>query len=151
LRIRLSLLLATAVGASLAGLLPIAPAAAATPIVSFSRIQYDSPGVDDRSAASLHAEYVVLANNTGGTINLAGWSIRDKANHVYTFRGNVYIGSRQWLMLHTGTGTDTVKHRYWNSGAYIWNNEGDQAWLRTGRGVQVDSCAWGRGNGVTYC
>jgi hypothetical protein len=46
-----------------AGLFVASPASAAVSVVRISRIQWDSPGVDDRSNASLNAEW---ARGTGG-------------------------------------------------------------------------------------
>ena len=34
---------------------------------------------------------------------------------------------------------------------YIWNNNGDKAYLRNASGTLIDSCAWGDGKGYTYC
>lgn len=75
-------------------------------------------------------------------MNLNRYTIRDKANHVYTF-GNVTIagnGGRLWL--HTGKGTNTATHRYWGSGNHIWNNTGDKAYLRNASGKTLDTCSW---------
>jgi hypothetical protein len=118
-------------------------ASAATPALRFHGAQYDSPGADNRSATSLNAEWVSLINSGSRAVNLRGYTIRDRSRHVYTF-GNVSIagnGGRLWL--HTGTGADTAQNRYWRSGAYIWNNDGDAAALRNATGAAVDSCSWG--------
>jgi hypothetical protein len=116
--------------------------ASAAPALRFHGAQYDSPGSDTRSAASLRAEWISLVNTGSRTVNLNGYTIRDKAQHVYTF-GNVSIagnGGRIWV--HTGSAADTTHHRYWGSGAYIWNNDGDTAYLRNASGAALDSCAW---------
>ena len=122
-----------------------APAMAA-PVVSFSRIYVDSPGSDTRTNASLNAEWVRLTNNTAQGIQLRGWSVRDRANHVYAF-STYTLGARKSVYIHTGRGTNgrpDAAHRYWQSGNYIWNNTGDTAILRNAAGAQVDSCTWGR-------
>ena len=49
-------------------------------------------------------------------VNLNGYTVRDAANHVYTF-GKVTIaanGGRVWLR--TGKGTATARTAYWGSG-----------------------------------
>lgn len=118
------------------------PAQAATPSLRFHGAQYDSPGSDNRSNASRNAEWISLVNSGSRAVNLRGWTVRDASNHVYTF-GNVSIpgkGGRLWL--HTGSGTNTAKHRYWGSGNYVWNNTGDTAYLRNAAGKAVDSCSW---------
>ena len=40
--------------------------------------------------------------------------------------------------VHTGSGSNTARHRYWRSDAYIWNNDGDRATLRNRAGRRVD-------------
>ena len=138
---------ALALGAALA---VGSPAEAATPALRFHGAQYDSPGSDTRSAASLDNEWVSLVNTGSKSVNLNHYTIRDAANHVYTF-GNVSIagrGGRLWL--HTGKGTNTTANRYWGSGNYIWNNTGDTAYLRNSAGKAVDSCAWKYKAGRTW-
>lgn len=136
-----------ALGAALAA---GSPAEAATPALRFHGAQYDSPGSDTRSAASLDNEWVSLINSGSKAVNLKGYTIRDASNHVYTL-GNVTIaakGGRLWL--HTGKGTNTTRHRYWGSGNYIWNNTGDTAYLRNSAGKAVDSCSWKTKKGRTW-
>jgi hypothetical protein len=119
--------------------------ALAAPVVSFSRIYVDSPGRDTRTNASLNAEWVRLTNNTAAGIQLRGWTVRDRANHVYTF-STYTLGARKSVYIHTGRGTNgrpDVAHRFWQSGNYIWNNTGDTAILRNAAARQVDSCTWG--------
>ena len=126
------------------------PARAAPPPLRFHGAQYDSPGSDTRSNASLNAEWISLVNSGSRAVNLTGYTVRDKSNHVYKF-GNVTIagnGGRLWL--HTGKGTNGTKARYWGSGNYIWNNTGDTAYLRNASGKQLDSCSWGQKSGRTW-
>ena len=115
-------------------------AATVPPSVRFTMIQYDSPGRDNRSAASLNAEWVRIANTTSAAVQRQGWTIRDRADHVYTF-GSYRLGSGRQVLVHTGKGTNSrpdPQHRYWQSGNYIWNNDTDAATLRdnTGRTLQ---------------
>ena len=131
-----------AAGAAVTGLAAPA-AAAATPPLRFHGANYDPAGKDVATNAQRNKEWISLVNSGPSAVNLKGWTIRDKANHVYTF-GSVSIpgkGGRLWL--HTGSGTNTASHRYWGSGSYIWNNTGDTGYLRNARGTQVDTCAWG--------
>jgi hypothetical protein len=138
---------ALAIGAAIA---VAGPAEAATPTLRFHGAQYDSPGSDTRSAASLDNEWVSLVNSGTKAVNLNHYTIRDKSNHVYTF-GNVSIagmGGRLWL--HTGKGTNTTTNRFWGSGNYVWNNTGDTAYLRNASGTAVDSCTWKQKSGRTW-
>ncbi|GAA0231798.1 lamin tail domain-containing protein [Cryptosporangium japonicum] len=141
---------ATAAAAVVFALVPAAPASAA-PVVQFSRAVYDSPGTDTRTNTSLNAEYLTLKNTGKATVNLNRWTVRDVANHVYTFTGNVTVRPGATLWLHTGRGTNTATHRYWNSGNYIWNNTGDTAYLRDPAGNQIDTCGWKKGTGSVAC
>jgi Lamin Tail Domain len=137
--------------AALAGAAALPGAAsAATPSLRFHGVQYDSPGTDNRTAASLNAEWISLVNTGGSAVNLRGWTIRDRSNHVYTF-GNLSIagrGGRLWL--HTGTGATRGANAYWNSGNYVWNNSGDTAYLRRPSGATADTCDWGSKKGRTW-
>jgi hypothetical protein len=148
--VRRTVSIITASALALGATLAVGTPASAAPALRFHGAQYDSPGKDTRSAASLNAEWVSLVNTGSRAVNLKGYTIRDKARHVYTF-GNVTIagkGGRLWL--HTGSGTAKTGHRYWGSGAYVWNNTGDTAYLRNAAGKAVDSCTWGAKTGRTW-
>ena len=137
-------LLPLAVAATVLAVGAVQSPALAAPAVSFSRIYVDSPGSDTRTNASLNAEWVRLTNNTARGIQLRGWTVRDRANRVYTFP-TYTLAARKSVFIHTGRGTNgrpDVSHRYWQSGAYIWNNTGDTAILRNASGAQIDSCVW---------
>jgi hypothetical protein len=149
--IGLAVAAAVAVGLSLTG---AAPAQAATPAVQITKVYYNSPGPDTGSNASLNAEWVRLTNTRTYPINLKGWTLRDRAGHVYTFTPNYYLGAGARVYVHTGKGVNgrpDVQHRYWRSTSYIWNNTGDTASIRNGAGRLVDSCTWGSSGSYTYC
>lgn len=134
------LLTAALLALGISWVLPAAPANAASAI-QFGRIQYDSPGSDTRTNASINAEYVQIKNLGTATVSLTGWTVRDAANHVYKF-GSYALPGKKTLTLHTGKGTNSALVRYWGSAAYIWNNPGDKAWIKTGGGTQTDYCVW---------
>ena len=131
------------------GLATTAPAQAAGAI-TFSHIQYNSPGSDTGSNSSLNAEYVRLHNNSSKNIAMKGWTVRDAQGHVYTF-GTYTLHAGKSVTLHTGKGSNTSANRYWGSKAYIWNNTGDTATLKNAPGTKIDSCKWGDGPGTTNC
>ena len=143
--------------ANYSGQRAITIAGASTPAVGavqFTRIQYNSPGTDTGSNASLNAEWVRLTNKTTKTINLRTWTVRDASAHVYTFGTDLNLGAGKSVTVHTGKGTATSTDRYWGrtgSGGYIWNNTGDTTAVRTGAGKTIDTCKWGSGSGVTSC
>ena len=143
-------ILAAALFGAVVSLVGVMPASAATPSLRFHGAQYDSPGTDNRSNASLNAEWVSLVNTGTKAVNLKGYTIRDKAGKVYTF-GSVTIAARNGrIWLHTGSGKNNATNRYWASKNYIWNNNGDTAYLRNAAGKQVDSCTWGYKKGRNW-
>lgn len=130
-----------AVGALLATL-AAAPAEAANPTLHISKVYFDSPGSDRGGNASLNAEYIRIENSSySRTYTLTGWTIRDRANHVYRF-GTYKLRPRESVTIHTGRGTNTRANRYWGQRWYIWNNTGDKAWLKNASGTTKDTCAF---------
>ncbi|GAA4954064.1 lamin tail domain-containing protein [Actinoplanes utahensis] len=126
----------------------LASPAQAAPALRFHSAQYDSPGTDTRTVASLNAEWISLVNSGSTAVDLTGWRIHDKSR-TYTF-GKVRIparGGRLWL--HTGKGADSGTRLYWNSGNYVWNNTGDTATLLTRTGATHHTCTWAQRAGRT--
>jgi Lamin Tail Domain len=115
-----------------------------------SEIRYDSPGTDRGGKTSLNAEYVVIKNTGSTTRSLTGWTVRDKAHHVYTFR-RFTLKPGKSVKLHSGKGSDTSSNLYWDRGWYVWNNDGDKAILRSSSGTLKDTCTWGDGIGYKNC
>jgi len=122
------------------GILVPTAAQAATPTVMITKVYVNSPGSDTRSKKSLDAEYIVLKNTTKKTINLSGWTVRDRSKHIYKFT-SLNLGAGKSVTLHTGSGTNTSANRYWGSHNYIWNNSGDKAYLRRTT-ANIDTCTW---------
>jgi hypothetical protein len=122
--------------------------AQAAPALRFHSTQYDSPGSDTRTADSLNAEWIALINTGSTAVNLQGWTIVDRTR-TYTFKRVTIAARGGRIHLHTGRGTDTPTHVYWNSGNYVWNNTGDTATLRDGAGRTHHTCTWGQQAGRT--
>jgi hypothetical protein len=138
-RFRLStIVVATAAAAALSATVP---AQAATPVVKIVKIYYNSPGTDNRTNASINGEYFVLKNMTTSSRSLSRWTVRDLANHVYTF-GTFTLGAGKTVTVYTGKGTNTAASRYWGMGSYVWNNDTDRATLKSAAGATVHSCAY---------
>jgi len=114
---------------------------AATSVILFGHIQYDSPGKDTRTNASLNAEYVTIWNHSHHTVSLTGWRVWDAAGHRYVF-GHFALHARSYVRIHTGHGRNGVANVYWNSGNYIWNNNRDTAVLRNQIRRLADVCKW---------
>jgi hypothetical protein len=145
----------TAVALSVATLTVLgvaAPASAATPAVTFTKIQFNSPGSDTRTNASLNAEWVRVTNNTSKAIALKNWTLRDKSNHVLKLPAYT-LKAKKSAWIHTGKGTQNkpADNLYWQSGSYIWNNDGDTATLKNTAGKTIDTCTWKSGTKPTNC
>ncbi|MEU8031143.1 lamin tail domain-containing protein [Streptomyces sp. NPDC049099] len=131
---------ALAGAALLTGTLLSTPAQAAGG-VQIHHVWFDSPGSDNRSNASLNAEWVQIRNTGGTAVSLRGWVLKDASNHRYVFP-NVKIGAGKYMKIHTGRGSDTASDKYQDRRAYVWNNDRDTATLTRASGSKVDSCSW---------
>jgi hypothetical protein len=70
---------------------------------------------------------------------MEGWTITDEGTkHTYTFPYYV-LNSGSTVTLYTGNGTDNGNILFWNSGSFIWNNEGDTAYLYNNQGQLVST------------
>jgi phosphatidylserine/phosphatidylglycerophosphate/cardiolipin synthase-like enzyme len=97
------------------------------PVIFIYDIEYDPPGDD------VEGEYVAI-DATFVTKHMAGWTLRDRAGHVFTFP-EFTLGPFQSIKVWTKAGTDTQTDLYWGSATPIWNNGGDCAYLRDQAGV----------------
>lgn len=141
---------ATALLLAAAPVLALSAPAQAASGVNISRVYFDSPGSDSGSNTSLNSEYITLKNYGTDTKDITGWTIVDAANHRYTFSTFSLKGGAS-VTVHTGTGSNTSSHRYWNSGAYIWNNTGDTAYLVGPTGSPKDTCSFDGSGSYTNC
>jgi hypothetical protein len=139
--------LATTLG--VVGLLLAIPAVASA-AVRITKIQYNPPGSDSGSNASLNQEYVVIKNTGTKAVTLTGWSLRDQQRHVYKF-GTLKLAAGKSVTIHTGNGTDDRNDVYWGSAEYVWNNDGDKATLKTRNGHTVDACGYSGGGQSVTC
>ncbi|MEV5847412.1 lamin tail domain-containing protein [Streptomyces sp. NPDC051985] len=110
--------------------------------VVISKVQYDSPGRDDRSNRSLNKEWVDVTNTARRAVDLDRWTLTDEAGHTYTFR-HFRLDGRSTVRVHTGEGRDSATDVYQDRRAYVWNNDRDTATLRNDRDRTVDEFSWG--------
>ena len=136
------LLVAVALAVTALGLTAV-PAEAA-PTLLITKVYVNTPG-KDRPATNtkVNAEYTNIKNYGSTPRNLTGWTLRDKAGHVYTFPEFV-LAPGKIVTVKNGTGKDTSRYLHWGNGYYIWNNTGDTATLRGKTGTLVDTCTWGK-------
>ncbi len=129
----------------------VAPAEAA-PAIKVTKIYFDSPGTDTRTNYSLNREYVVIKNVSTTTRYITGWTIRDDYGWTYKF-GTTRLSPGATVTLHTGKGSNTASHRYWQRTNYVWNNTYDSARLRNSSGTLIHRCAYTTSHPgeVKYC
>jgi hypothetical protein len=127
------------------------PAQAATPAIMLTIVYYNSPGTDTGSNPSLNGEYFGLKNTRTYALNLRNFTVRDKQNHVYTFTTSFVLYPGKSVYVHTGKGANTSIHHCWGRSAYVWNNTGDTAYLRSNYGTLLDTCSWGSTGSLKYC
>jgi hypothetical protein len=132
-------------------LLMLALPAQALGSIRITKIYYNSPGSDTGSNASLNAEYIVVKNTGSQGKQIGGWRIRDVANHAYRFADGTKIAAGSTITVHTGSGSNTARHKYWGQGWYVWNNDGDTARLRKPSGALVDTCSYSGGSSSATC
>jgi hypothetical protein len=100
--------------------------------VHITFVEYDPPGSD------LEGEYVRIENLSGGAADMTHWTLRDDANHVFTFP-TFTLSPGATVQVWTKSGTNTPTDLYWGSGTAIWNNAGDCAYLRDSGGTAADT------------
>ena len=58
----------------------------------------------------------MIKNGDNVSHSISGWTVRDKAGHVYKF-GSLSLGAGKQAIIHTGDGsshtTSTSRHLYW--------------------------------------
>lgn len=102
--------------------------------INISNFHYDAAGNDNYN---LNDEYVTLRNNCGFPVNMAAWTIKDAATHIYYFQ-NFALNPQAYVTLYTGTGTDSSTKLYWGMhDQAVWNNPGDTLYLRDSGGELV--------------
>ena len=102
-------------------------------------IEADAPGRDNDNP---NGEWVEIANQGGRPVNMAGFTLKDEANHIYTF-GDFTVTPGVSFRIYSGQGRNTAVELYWGMrGDSIWNNNTDTAFLRDDQGALVDVFAY---------
>ncbi len=99
--------------------------------VAISSIFYDGSGTTEPD------EYVVIQNNDTRQIQLQNWTLRDTGNHIYTFPSFV-MQPAQVCRVYTNQSHPEYCGFNYGSGAAIWNNTGDCAYLRDSLSTPID-------------
>jgi micrococcal nuclease len=104
--------------------------------IKIAHIQADAPGNDSENP---NGEWVEIINEGSTAVNLEGFSLKDAANHIYTFPAFT-LQPGATVRLYSGQGQDDASSLYWGLvGETVWNNSGDSAFLRDSEGNLVDS------------
>lgn len=103
------------------------------------QIEADAPG-DDRE--NPNGEWVEIANQGNQPIQMEGYTLKDEANHIYTF-GDFAVAPGATFRLYSGQGQNSSTELYWGLvGESVWNNGGDAAFLRDVQGSLIDTFAY---------
>ena len=89
----------------------------------------------------LNQEYINITNLGTTAVDLQNWTITDEnANHTYIFPYYT-LNSNSTVTIHTGNGTDNATTLYWNWTvlSFIWNSNGDTAYLYDSQGKLIST------------
>ena len=83
-------------------------------------------------------EWVELTNEGADIVEITGFTLKDEANHIYTFPQLILLPGTG-MRIYTGTGINTTDTLYWGLTETVWNDDGDTAFLRDPSGAIVDT------------
>lgn len=112
--------------------------------VAVKGIEWDPEGRD------VEREYVLLSAMEDGPVQIAGWTLSDRAGHVYTFPPGAVVRPGTGVKVWTGSGTDDDLNFHMDRGAAVWTNTGDKALLRSERGKLSSEFRYREGEGVGW-
>jgi len=112
------------------------PTATQSPVITgnvvITNIFYNGTGSQEPD------EYVEIRNDDTRAIQLNSWTLRDIANHVYTFPSFI-MQPNQVCRVYTNQNHPESCGFNYGSGSAIWNNTGDCAYLRNGQANPIDN------------
>lgn len=82
-------------------------------------------------------EYVVIRNDDTFMIQVGGWTLRDEANHVFTFPNYIMTPGNACRVYTNENHPEYCGFNY-SSGSGIWNNGGDCGYLRDANSTLID-------------
>ncbi|MEU5432241.1 lamin tail domain-containing protein [Streptomyces sp. NPDC020719] len=112
--------------------------------VVIGKVQYNSPGRDDRSNRSLNGEWVEVKNTGHRAVQLRGFTLTASDGTRYRFHGLLLQGHSA-VKVHSGVGRDSRHDVYQDRHHYVWGNNHDTATLRNDRGRILDTASWNLG------
>lgn len=99
--------------------------------VLITTIFYDGNGSQEPD------EYVEIRNDGGQAVQLQNWTLRDIANHVYTFPAYLMQPGQTCRVYTNEVHPEWCNFNY-GSGVAIWNNTGDCAYVRDMNSSPID-------------
>ena len=111
------------------------------PPATSGNVQITNLFYDGVVSSSEPDEYVEIKNVDNVAINLQNWTLRDIANHVFTFPTFV-IQPNQTCRVYTNQNHPEWCGFSYGSGSAIWNNSGDTAYLRDLNGTLIDEYSY---------
>lgn len=111
---------------------PTGPPVSSTGRIEILSIYFNGAGTAEPD------EFVEIKNVDDHSIRLAGWTLSDAANHVYTFPDRVMTPG-QTCRVYTNQHHPEWCGFSYGSKAAIWNNTGDTATLRNAQGTVIDT------------
>jgi fimbrial isopeptide formation D2 family protein/uncharacterized repeat protein (TIGR01451 family) len=109
--------------------------------VVINEILYDPFGDE------ISGEWIELYNSSGSSIDVSEWTITDQDGHDYQFPTGTSISAGGYIVIHTGSGTNTSTDLYAESSTPIWNNTGDEVLLKDASDNGVDYVQYDGGSG----
>lgn len=109
---------------------PTTPPPATTGDIRITTIFYDGSGTSEPD------EFVEIRNYDTSFIQVQNWTLRDLANHIYTFPNFVMAPSQTCRIYTNEIHPDSCGFSYGSASA-IWNNSGDTAYLRNSIGTLI--------------
>lgn len=102
-------------------------------------IHADAAGSDKLNP---NGEWIEIANQSDSPVNMRGYTLKDEANHIYTF-GDFTLPAGGAFRLYSGQGQNSHTQLYWGlENDSVWNNNADTAFLRDAEGNLVDMFAY---------
>lgn len=132
-----------AIGSALAAVMLVGSADPALAKIKFAKIQYESPGVDTGSNASLNAEYAVIKNTGHKAVQLKGYQMTDLGTPGARFVfGKYRLKPHHVVKVHTGKGRRSRNNLYFGRSDYFWHDDTDAGYLANRNGRRIDTCAY---------
>jgi micrococcal nuclease len=102
--------------------------------LTISQFNYDAEGNDNEN---LNGEFITFTNEGNTSIDMTDWMVLDESNNEYFFP-SFTLGNESSVTLFTGSGSNSQTELYWGLTNSVWNNKGDELFLRDSQGYLVN-------------